>query len=173
MPSFYDCLFVFAFLVNASALYTAWLVTPKSKLLPQLLPSKTLWMIRSCFPFSAFLAYSAPNMIVTLTTAILLVAVSNASQIPLTRCLGEDGVLKLAIEIASKEKFWPGLFFRLLPALFYAALALFMFFFFQTSDTWGFWIALGVGLYSLMFVSSRMRMYLRLRKLGKVVSDGR
>jgi len=173
MPSFYDCLCVFALFANAGAVWTAWLITPKFKLFPYRLPTKVHWLLRLFFLSSAFLSYWHPELVVTIISMALLSAASNAAQIPLSRALGEEAVVKMAIENASKESFWPGLLVRIFPALFYGLFALFIFSFFPKPETWGYWIALGVAYYSIGHLISRPKAYLRYRKLGRAISEAK
>jgi hypothetical protein len=170
MPSFYNCLFAFALLVNASFVWTAWMATPKAKLFPFKVLSKGRWLLNIVFLSSAFLSYWRPELVVTIVSLTLLSAARNASLIPLVRGLGEEAVLKLAVENASKEQFWSGLLFRILPALCYGFLALFIFFFFSAPDTWGFWIALGVASHSAVLLLAETLGYLKHRKLGGAAS---
>jgi hypothetical protein len=108
-----------------------------------------------------------------ITTASFLVASNNSMRIPMKRALGEEGYFKMAIEQASKEKFWPGWFARMAPAFFHGLLALFLFFLFRTPDTWGFWVAFGIVGYVLAYLIHGTRSYIRFRKLGRLASDTR
>jgi hypothetical protein len=177
MPLFYHLLFVFSFVANGMMVLTAWMVTPKGKLLTHRLRAWVLWIIRFIFLFTALLAYWAPEFSVSFVTVVLLATISNASQIPYTRALGEEEVYKL--EAAAREPFGRGLFFRIFPAVFYGLLAAFVFFFFPISNTWGYWIffpisntwgywiALGIALYALSYLVSRTRGFIRMRRLGR------
>ena len=169
MPSAYDYLFAFALLSRVSDLFTTWLVTPTLKLEANALARKFRWPFAFLTLFTAFFAYWWPEIAVVLTTTSFLVAGSNAMKIPMTRALGEEAYFRLIVESAAKEKFWPGLFARLAPALFYAFLAFFIFFFFRTPDTWAFWIAYGVVTYVLAILIHWTTAYIKFRKLGKAL----
>jgi hypothetical protein len=167
MPFFYHCLFVIALVTNAGVLWVNWLVTPRAKLLFYPISGKALWVLRALFLSTALLAYWHPEISVAFTTALLLMGAATAAQIPLTRALGEEGVLRLAVENAAKEGLAFGLFVRLMPALFFGVLAFFLFFFFREPDSWAFWIAYGVAAYAVGLVISRTQFFLHYRKLGR------
>jgi hypothetical protein len=167
MPFFYHCLFVVALATNAGVLWASWLVTPRGKLLLYPISGPVVWVFRVLFLSTALLAYWHPEISVAFTTALLLMGAATAAQIPLTRALGEEDVLQLAMENAAKEPFAFGLFVRLLPAFFYGVLAFFLFFFFREPDSWAFWIAYGIAAYTVGFVISRTRFFLHYRKLGR------
>jgi hypothetical protein len=171
MPSFYTCLCIFALLVNAASLWTAWFVTPKGKSYPFKTPIALIWLLRVLYLCSAFLSYWLSPVVVAITTMSLLAAASNATLIPLYRGLGDEEMMSLAVRNASKEKFWPGLLVRIFPSLFYGILAVFIFFFFPDDTTWGFPIAMGVAYYAIGRLISAPRIYLRLRKLGKMRNE--
>ena len=173
MPSFNTCLCLFALLVFTGSIWTQWMATPKAKLFPFNGPYTGRWVLSVLVLSSAFLSYWLPEPIVTVVALSLLITAKNAAMISWVRGLGEEGYLKLAVENASKESFWPGLLARILPALFYGLLGIFILFFFRTTDTWGFWIASGVVCYSLFDLSSETMGYLRFRKLGKAASEAK
>jgi len=108
-----------------------------------------------------------------IATGSFLVAGSNAVRIPMAHALGEEAYFQLVIEQTAKVNFWPGWLGRMAPALFYAFLALFVFFFFQTPDTWGFWIAYGIVAYVFAYLIHGTTSFLRLRKLGKAKAESK
>ena len=167
MLSVDTALFLFALLAIFLFLWTERLATPKTELFPFPIPFKIHRLTNALFLFSAFLSYWRPEVVVTIVTAALLIAGRNATLITWVRGLGEEGVLKLGIENATKERFWPGLLVRILPAVYYGLLAVFIFLFFPTIDTWGFWIALGVVCHSFSILIGESLGFLRYRKLGR------
>jgi hypothetical protein len=142
-------------------------LTPKGKLYP--FQTSPRIQSASCVLLIAVssLAYIFPIVVVTMIPTLLLASAYNATQIPLVRSLGEERILQLASESAAKENFWHGLLIRLVPPILYALLALFIFMFFHESDSWGFWIALGVVAYSLVQFIVQPMAYIRFRKMGQ------
>ena len=164
---FYHLLFISNVLASGFFWWSGRALTPKGKLYPfqtspriQLASGVLLIAVSS-------LAYVLPIIVVTLIPALLLATAYNAMQIPLVRSIGEERILQLASESASRENFWPGLFIRLIPSILYALFALFIYMFFPGLDSWGFWIALGVASYSLIQVIAQTTAYFRFRKMGQ------
>jgi len=168
MPLFYHYLFAFALISRASDLLTTWLVSPTLKLEANPIARRFRWPFGFLTLLAAFLAYWFPEMCVALTTASFLVAGSNAMKIPLARSLGEEAYYKMTLESVAKGPFWTGLLIRLAPAPFYALLAA-LIFFTNASDTWAYWIGVGVACYVLAILIHWPIAYVRLWKIGKAL----
>lgn len=169
--TYYDYLFTFALLSRISDLLTTWLVTPKLKLEANPLARKFRWPFAFLTLLTAFLAYWAPEVTVILTTGSFLVAASNATRIPMALTLGEESYFQLAIQHAAKGKFWTGWLARMAPVFFYTFLAIFIFFFYPTPDSWGFWIAYGVAIYCFVYALYGTTSFIKYRKLGRALAE--
>lgn len=164
---FYHLLFLSNVLAGGFFWWSGHALTPKGKLYP--FRTSPRIQFASCVLLIAisFLAYVLPIFVVTMVPALLLASAYNATQIPLVRSLGEERIVQLASEGAAKEHFGRGLLIRLIPPILYALLALFIFMFFHESDSWGFWIALGVAAYSLIQLIVQPIAFVRFRKIGQ------
>jgi hypothetical protein len=167
MPMFYHLLFFSNVLASGFFWWSCRALTPKGKLYPFRTSPRTQSASYILLIAASSLAYFLPVFVVTLIPILLLATAYNATQIPLVRSIGEERILQLASESASKENFWHGLFIRLIPPILYALFALFIYMFFSRSDSWGFWIALGVGSYSLVQLIVQGTGYFRFRKIGQ------
>ena len=167
LPMFYHVLFLSSVVASGFFWWSGRALTPKGKLYPfRTSPQVQLVSGVLLIAFS-LLAYVLPEVVVMIIPTLILGSAYNATQIPLVRSLGEERILQLASESAAKGTFWNGLFIRLIPPLLNALLALFIYMFFPRSDSWGFWIALGVALYSLVQLITHTKAYFRFRKIGE------
>jgi hypothetical protein len=164
--TFQEIIFAFALAGRIGDILTTWLVTPQLKLEANPLMRKFRWPFAGLTLLIAFIAFPMPEMGVVIATVSFMVAASNAMRIPTARIMGEDRLYEMALDQAAAGALWPGLLWRLAPAPFYSLLAALMFFFFRTPDQWGYYIALGIALYILVYVFYGSLAYSRLRRIA-------
>ena len=169
MNHWQNILFFFTLLARISDLLTTWLVSPTLKLEANPLARKFRWPFAFLTLLVAFLAYYTPEMAVAIATASFLVAGSNASRIAAARALGEEQLFAMVLAHARTGKFWPGLLARIAPVPFYGLLAGFVFWFYPTPTSWGWFIALGIASYAAALLVHYTLSYIRFRRMGGLV----
>jgi hypothetical protein len=167
MPLFYHVLAIWTFAATLSMLVTAWLASPRGLLLPTRPAPWLRFSLRALLlillPLSA---YWVSAFSVSITVAFLLMAAKNLQLLLALRSLGEKQIFESAIQTAGAARFWPGFLLRVSDLAFYVALAVFIGFFYPDLNTWGFWIAMGIGSFVVIRFLSQLLAWFRYRRLA-------